>query len=64
MYPNSEHTPMAYDFTQIKAKAVFSISTKHLDIKRAFNEELYCLCETEFAHTVMCFIDKVHLVPT
>ena len=34
---------------------------KRLDVKRASNKELYCLCETGFAHATMCFVDGVQV---
>jgi len=34
---------------------------KALDVERASNKELYCLCETGFAHATMCFVDGVQV---
>ena len=34
---------------------------RKLDVKRASNKELYCLCETGFAHATMCFVDGVQV---
>ncbi|MHA1744195.1 MAG: FmdE family protein [Candidatus Heimdallarchaeota archaeon] len=35
------------------------LAMKKLDVERASNKELYCICETGFAHTTMCFVDGV-----
>jgi len=32
---------------------------KALGVERASNKELYCICETGFAHATMCFVDGV-----
>jgi formylmethanofuran dehydrogenase subunit E len=34
---------------------------KALRVERAKNKELYCLCETGFAHATMCFADGVQV---
>ncbi|HEC69589.1 MAG TPA: formylmethanofuran dehydrogenase [Candidatus Omnitrophica bacterium] len=34
---------------------------KKLGVERASNKELYCLCETGFAHATMCFVDGVQV---
>jgi len=34
---------------------------KVLGVDRAPNKELYCLCETGFAHATMCFVDGVQV---
>ena len=34
---------------------------KELGVERASNKELYCLCETGFAHATMCFVDGVQV---
>ncbi len=34
---------------------------KRLGVNRALNKELYCLCETGFAHATMCFVDGVQV---
>lgn len=34
---------------------------KALDVKRAANKELYCICETGPAHATMCFVDGVQV---
>jgi len=34
---------------------------KALGVERASNKELYCLCETGFAHATMCFVDGVQV---
>jgi len=34
---------------------------KALGVERAKNKELYCLCETGFAHATMCFVDGVQV---
>jgi formylmethanofuran dehydrogenase subunit E len=34
---------------------------KALGVERAKNKELYCLCETGFAHATMCFVDGVQI---
>lgn len=34
---------------------------KVLGVERASNKELYCICETGFAHATMCFVDGVQV---
>jgi len=34
---------------------------KALGVERASNKELYCICETGFAHATMCFVDGVQV---
>ena len=34
---------------------------KTLGVEHASNKELYCLCETGFAHATMCFVDGVQV---
>ncbi len=34
---------------------------KRLNVEHASNKELYCLCETGFAHATMCFVDGVQV---
>jgi len=34
---------------------------KALDVERASNKELYCVCETGDAHATMCFVDGVQV---
>jgi len=34
---------------------------KKLGVEHASNKELYCLCETGFAHATMCFVDGVQV---
>lgn len=34
---------------------------KALGVERASNKELYCICETGYAHATMCFVDGVQV---
>ncbi|RKY08413.1 MAG: formylmethanofuran dehydrogenase [Planctomycetota bacterium] len=34
---------------------------KKLGVEHAANKELYCICETGFAHATMCFVDGVQV---
>ncbi len=34
---------------------------KKLGVERASNKELYCICETGYAHATMCFVDGVQV---
>jgi len=34
---------------------------KQLGVEHASNKELYCVCETGFAHATMCFVDGVQV---